>query len=167
MNKPSLKFSEFAMISESLDLDIGDIQRDTALENAAKMSLPEEVHDTIRVLYNKHMNDNNLRLIKFKNTDGQIEYHVHNTEMQPGFKSNNVSKLGFMSVSKLIHDDGSNEIDNGNVLRFQSVEHSPQHAKYVNLIERIAKKAGKQVTHAGIQPITSAPFLRGEVILVH
>lgn len=166
MNKPSLTFSEYCMITESIDLDVGQISRDVQLEQMVKQQLPAETHESVQVTYNQHMDNNNLRLIKFKNSMGQIEYHIHNTSMMPGLKSGNVSKLGFMSVAKMIHDDGAKEIAAGNPLRFQSVEGSPQHAKYVNVIDRIAKKAGREVQHAGIHPITSAPFLRGEVMIV-
>lgn len=166
MSKPSLTFAEHSMITESLDLSIGLVQRDHDLERMVKTMLPSETHNSVQVMYNDHMNDNNLRLIKFKNPEGQIEYHIHNTSMMPGLKSGNVSKLGFMSVAKMIHDDGIKELAAGNPLRFQSVQGSPQHAKYVNVIERIAKKAGKQVNHIGVHPITSAPFLSGEVMLV-
>jgi hypothetical protein len=86
--------------------------------------------------------------------------------MMPGLKSDNVSKLGFMSIAKMIHQDGLKEIEKGNTLRFQSVEGSHQHAKYKSIIERIAKTAGKTVKHAGLLPITSAPFLRGETMLI-
>lgn len=166
MSKPSLTFSEYCTITESIDLDVGQISRDVQLEQMVKQQLPAETHESVQVTYNQHMDNNNLRLIKFKNPEGQIEYHIHNTSMMPGLKSGNVSKLGFMSVAKMIHDDGAKEIAAGNPLRFQSVEGSPQHAKYVNVIERIAKKAGREVQHAGIHPITSAPFLRGEVMIV-
>lgn len=166
MNKPSLTFAEYCMITESIDLDVGQISRDVQLEQMVKQQLPAETHESVQVTYNQHMDNNNLRLIKFKNSLGQIEYHIHNISMMPGLKSGNVSKLGFMSVAKMIHDDGAKEIAAGNPLRFQSVEGSPQHAKYVNVIERIAKKAGREVQHAGIHPITSAPFLRGEVMIV-
>lgn len=166
MSKPSLTFSEYCTITESIDLDVGQISRDVQLEQMVKQQLPAETHESVQVTYNQHMDNNNLRLIKFKNPLGQIEYHIHNTSMMPGLKSGNVSKLGFMSVAKMIHDDGAKEIAAGNPLRFQSVEGSPQHAKYVNVIERIAKKAGREVQHAGIHPITSAPFLRGEVMIV-
>jgi hypothetical protein len=112
------------------------------------------------------MDDNNLRLIKFKNQQGEVEYHIHNMTMMPGLKSDNVSKLGFMSIAKMIHQDGLKEIEKGNTLRFQSVEGSHQHAKYKSIIERIAKTAGKTVKHVGLKPITSAPFLRGETMLI-
>ena len=166
MSKSLLSYADFVELTESLDIDLGDIKRDSGLEMMAKFMLPEQSHDSVRVLYNKHMNDNNLRLIKFKNDEGQVEYHVHNNEMMPGFKSGNVSKLGFMSAAKMIHEDGMKELAAGNPLRFQSVEGSDQHAKYVAMIERLAAKAGRSVKHIGMQPITSAPFMQGETILV-
>lgn len=161
-----LKYSEFVELTESLDIDVGDIKRDSGLEMMSRLMLPESTHDSIRVLYNKHMDDNNLRLIKFKNDHGQIEYHIHNTAMMPGFKSGNISKLGFMSAAKMIHDDGTKELAAGNHLRFQSVDGSDQHAKYVAMIERLAAKSGRTVKHVGVLPITSAPFMQGETILV-
>lgn len=166
MTTSNLSFAEYSMITESLDLDPGEIHRDHHTEMMARSLLDPVSHDSLRVIYNKHMDDNNLRLIKFENQKGEVEYHVHNTTMMPGLKSDNVSKLGFMSVAKIIHDDGAQEIAKGKTLRFQSVEGSPQHAKYKNIIERIAKKTGRVVKHMGMQPITSAPFLRGEVMLV-
>ena len=166
MSKPTLTYADFVELTESLDIDVGEVKRDPSLEMMAKMMLPDESHDSARVMYNKHMNDNNLRLIKFKNPEGQVEYHVHNNQMMPGFKSGNVSKLGFMSVAKIIHDDGMKELEAGHPLRFQSVEGSDQHAKYVAMIDRLASKAGRTVKHIGMKPITSAPFLQGETILV-
>ena len=165
-SKPTLTYAEFVELTESFDIDVGEVKRDPGLEVMAKFMLPEESHDSVRVMYNHHMDANNLRLIKFKNGEGQIEYHIHNNEMMPGFKSGNVSKLGFMSAAKLIHDDGMKELAAGNPLRFQSVEGSDQHAKYVAMIERLAHKAGRSVKHIGMQPITSAPFMQGETILV-
>ena len=130
------------------------------------MLLPPESHDSLRVLYNQHMKDNDLRVIKFKNPEGHVEYHIHNMYMMPGFKSSNMSKLGFMSAAKLIHDDGSAELDRGNTLHFQGLEGSPQNAKYKAIIDRLAAKSGRKVTDAGIHPITTAPFLRGQTYLV-
>lgn len=166
MTKPTLSFSDYSMLVESLDLDVGEVKNDPGMERMAKSMLHPSMADSVSVTYNKHMDDNNLRLIKFKNPQGQVEYHIHNTTMMPGLKSDNVSKLGFMSIAKMIHQDGLKEIEKGNTLRFQSVEGSHQHAKYKSIIERIAKTAGKTVKHAGLLPITSAPFLRGETMLI-
>lgn len=166
MTSNHLSFSDYAIVTEALNLDIGDVQRDHQMETLAKMLLPKESHDSLRVLYNHHMKDNDLRVIKFKNPEGHVEYHIHNMQMMPGLKSSNVSKLGFMSAARLIHDDGLSELNQGNSLHFQGLEGSPQNAKYKNIIDRLAAKAGRKVTDAGIKPITTAPFLNGQTYLV-
>lgn len=164
--KPSLSFTDYSMLIESLNLDIGEVKNDPELELIARSMLPKTISSTVSATYNKHMADNNLRLIKFQNEDGHIEYHIRNTKMMLAFKSDNVSKLGFMSVVKMIHHDALSELAKGNTIRFQSLKDSPQHAKYKSIIERIAKTAGKTVKHVGLKPITSAPFLRGETMLI-
>jgi hypothetical protein len=166
MTNDHLSFSDYSLVTEALDLDIGDVKRDHQMETLAKMLLPTESHDSLRVLYNHHMKDNDLRVIKFKNPEGHVEYHIHNMQMMPGLKSSNVSKLGFMSAARLIHDDGLSELNQGNSLHFQGLEGSPQNAKYKNIIDRLAAKSGRKVTDAGIKPITTAPFLRGQTYLV-
>lgn len=166
MMNDHLSFSEYSLVTESLNLELGDVHRDPQMETLAKMLLPPESHDSLRVLYNQHMKDNDLRVIKFKNPEGHVEYHIHNMYMMPGLKSSNMSKLGFMSAAKLIHDDGLAEIDRGNTLHFQGLDGSPQNAKYKAIIDRLASKAGRKVTDAGVHPITTAPFLRGQTYLV-
>lgn len=166
MTNEHLSFSDYSIVTEALNLDIGDVHRDSHMETLAKMLLPQESHDTLRVLYNQHMKDNDLRVIKFKNPDGHIEYHIHNMQMMPGLKSSNISKLGFMSAAKLIHDDGLSELERGNTLHFQGLEGSHQNAKYKSMIDRLAERAGRRVIDAGVKPITTAPFLRGRTYLV-
>jgi proline racemase len=166
MTNKQVTFQEYVNLAESLDIEPGTIKRDSMLENMVKFSLNQSMHDSIQVLYNDHMDANGLRLIKFKNPEGQVEYHIHNNQVFPGTKSDNTSKLGFLSAAKIIYDDASKELGMGNPIRFQSIDGSHQHEKYSSMINRLASKHGKTVSNLGSIPLTSAPFIRGEAILV-
>jgi hypothetical protein len=166
MGRLMLTYKEFASINESLNMDVGKVHRDHPLEMLAKLMLPETSHPTVMSMYNDHMDKNDLRILKFKNNNGHIEYHIHSNSVFPGTKSTNESKLGFMSAVKLIHHDASTELEKGNPIALQSIEGSHQYEKYKEIASRLATKAGKTVKDVGIHPLSSAPFLRGPMLVV-
>lgn len=159
-------FREYRQLTESLDLDVGQIKRDSQMEEFAKMMLPEELHDSVRVYYNKHMHDSDLRLIRFKAPDGNIEYHIHNHSVFPGMKSDNTSKLGLLSTIKIMHDDASKELAAGNDIKLQTNDGSQHFDKFKVIAKKLANAAGKKVVDAGVHPLTTAPFMRGPVLLI-
>lgn len=161
-----LKFSEFQILQEALDSDLGDIHRDEPLENLAKMALEPESRDSVRVMYNNHMLNNDIRVIKFKNTSGHVEYHVHSNSTFPGAKASNESNRGFLSAVKLIHDDGLKELSAGNPVALHSVAGSDQYPKYKAIATRLAQKANRAVHELGNRPLSSMPFFEGPVLLI-
>jgi hypothetical protein len=165
MTKNILRFCEYTELLESLDLDVGTLNRDKQLEEFAKFSLPEESHDSIRAYYNQHMDATNLRLIKFEHPEGTVEYHLHSNELMPGTKSTNPSKKAFLSALKILHDDAKNEVDAGKSVKIQTMS-KDQFAKYHMIASRLAKSAGRTVTDAGFQPLTTAPFMKGFTLTI-
>ena len=160
----NLSYTEYSIITESLDSDVGEVKRDTDLETMAKFSLPSNVADSVQALYTDAMDDNNLRLIKLKNSDGDIEYHVHNQTMMSG-KSGNESKRGFLHALKIIHDDAKDELAKGNRIILQSLSND-QHSKYKLLAHRIAIRNGRTVKNGGLKPFTSNPFVKGPTLVI-
>lgn len=162
----NLTFSEYRELTESLDLDVGEVKRDHDMEQFAQMMVSPDAESSVRVLYNKHMHDNDLRVIKFKSDDDSIEYHIHNHGVMPGAKSGNTSKLGLLSCIKIMHDDAKKELEAGNTIKLQTNLGSPHFEKFKVIAKKLADAAGKQVVDGGIKPITTAPFMKGPVLLI-
>jgi hypothetical protein len=161
-----LSFTDYNVLMESLDRPAGELYRDTQLEPWVQMMLPEKSHDSVRVVYTADMENNGLRLIKFKNKAGHVEYHIHNTGAWPGTSPVMVTPKGFMDTVKIIHDDALGELNAGNKVALQSIEGSSQHAKYTAIAHRLARRSGRKVRDLGIKPISSYPGLKGPMLLI-
>lgn len=159
-------FKDYLYIEESMNIDLGTVHRDEPLESFARMSLPDETHDSIRALYTDHMDKTNTRVIKFKNTEGRIEYHLHSYDVHPFSKSTNESKAGFQSALRLIHDDAKTELDNGNEIHLQTIEGSDREKAIKSIATRLASRSGAKIEDVGSKALSTAPFLSGSTYII-
>ena len=161
----SLSYHDYSAIVESLDSNAGEVKRDEDLEMMAKFSLPSNLADSVKVMYNDDMDKNNLRLVKLQNHEGNTEYHIHNTTMMSG-KSGNQSKLGFLGALKIMHNDALGELAQGKKVVLQTLAGSDQYEKYKLIANRLANRAGKKVHEGGLKPFVSNPFLKGPTLII-
>lgn len=159
-------YKEYCYVEESVNVDIGDIHRDEALETFAKFSLPDHLHDSVKAMYNDKMDKTSLRVIKMHNNEGRVEYHIHSYDVHPFSKSNNESKESFQHALKMIHDDAKSEIESGKEIQLQTIEGSERNNSIKAIAQRLAARANANFTDAGLKPLTTAPFLSGNAYII-
>lgn len=162
----NVSYKEFCFVEESVNVDVGQVHRDEALETFAKFSLPDHLHSSVQALYNDKMDKTSLRVIKFNNNEGRVEYHLHSYEVHPFSKSNNESKESFQHALKLIHDDAKSELDSGREIHLQTMEGSERVKSIKAIAQRLASRSNAEFTDAGLKPLTTAPFLSGNAYII-
>lgn len=166
MNNDIMGFDEFNLLIEAFNTNVTDVQRDHNLESFVKMMIPDEHHDSVRVLYSPEMHKSELRVIRFSNDRGQMEYHVHSNVLLPGTKSSNTSPRAFLHAVSIIQSDAKDAIDSGKDIALQTIVGSQQHQKYQLIANQIAARHNKRVYDGGIHPLTSLPFMSGKVLVI-
>lgn len=160
-------YTEFTYIFESFDEKQDTLMRDYSMEQMAKFSLPEESHDSLRVFYTNDMNDHDLRVIKFNNPRGEVEYHLQNLNHYSHIApAPSESSRGVLSAMKTIYHDSRKEIESGGKVFLQTLAGSHLHDKIKSIAQRLASKHGRTVIDKGVMPITTAPFLQGPAIVI-
>jgi len=161
-----LKFSEYKYLIEAINTVPPEILRDAGMEHMIKGGMPDESHDSIKVSYTPEMDDNWLRLIQFKNEHGYTEFHIHNYSTGPGKSIEHPSTRTFLNTLNLLHHEAKKVIEQGGKVFLQSAEHTGQHQTYKTIANKLAGRSGKTVKDLGKLPITTAPWLKGEAMLI-
>lgn len=161
----TLPYSEYSIIVESIDSDVGPIHRDNDLENMARMSLHKDVANSVQVLYNDAMDKHNLRLIKLQNPEGNIEYHIHNNDMF-GARHAEPNRTAMLHTLNLIHNDAKHEVAQGKKIVLQTLPDSDLMPKFKVIAHRLALRSGKRVRDTGMKPFTSNPHIQGPTLTI-
>lgn len=161
----TLPYSEYSYILESIDTELGYVKHDDVLENIAKMSLPTSIADSVQVMYTDPMDKHELRVIKLKNHDGNIEYHIHNNNMFNA-RQGDVSRHALADTLNLIHHDAKHESTNGNKIVLQTLPDSDLMPRFKLIAHRLALRSGKRVVDTGMKPFTSNPHVQGPTLTI-
>ena len=132
----------------------------------AKMSLPKSIGDTVQVMHTPDMEKNNLRLLKLHNADGNVEYHIHNTTLPFGGKSDNVNPRGFLDTLALMHSDAKKELESGRKIVLQTLPDDENFHKFKIFAHRLSLRHGRTVKDIGMTPITSFPAIKGPTLVI-
>lgn len=154
------KLEQKHFILESLNSKF-EIHHDKELENKLNFLLKDRVHSGhTAALYSDHMNQHNLKVLRFLNKDNEIEYCLHNDNHHPGSRLNpeEQNKTAALHAMKIINDDSFFYLSHGRKIKIQSAN-IDQH----NLYKKFAKHLIRHKDDRKITDVGKTPSLSGEM----
>lgn len=127
------------LLSEVLDSEF-EVNHDKNLKGLINAGLKDKVYSGhTAVMSSDHMDKHGLKVLRLKNINHEVEYHLINSENAlgslPPEKQNTKALLHGL---KIIKDDSKSYIERGNKIKLQSAT-GDQHENYKKLAKHIIK----------------------------
>jgi hypothetical protein len=103
------------------------------------------------VMYTDYMKNHGHAVIKLMNHKKQVEYHIHNDNLEPGQRKNkeHIDTKSSMHMMNIIKHDSDRHMKLGHKIKIQSANET-QHKLYGKLINHLIKgRKDKKVIDAG------------------
>lgn len=149
-------FKEFIIeneLNEVLDSSF-DVHDHEGIKNDINKHLEDKIYSGhTAVLSSDHMDKHKLKVLRLKNKNNEVEYHLMNfTGMLGELPKENQNTKALLHALKIIKDDSKFYIDKGSKIKLQSYS-DDQHDVYKKLANHLIKKyPNKLVKDMGHQP---------------
>ncbi len=147
-----LLFNEFLLL-EVLDSEFS-VNHDTHFKNWINNELKDKIYPGhTAVMGSDHMIKHGLSVLRLKNADNHIEYHILNSKNELGsLPKEKQNKKALLHALKIIHDDSKSYMERGDKIKLQAHD-DHQYGVYKKIATNMIKGFdNKKVTETGKQP---------------
>lgn len=148
------KFNEF--LFESLLLEVLDsnftVNHHENEKDIINSYLGSKIHPAhTAVMSSDHMLKHKNKIVRLKNSNGEIEYHITHDEHMGKLPPEHRDTKSFLHALKIINDDSKFYLENGNKIKLQA-HNDEQHKVYQRLAKHLIKQhPNKTIKDAGKQ----------------